>query len=324
MSNQSTGLLSSNDTEIITYPLPFCWPTSSDSAESSPEEIRLELRVAVERASRIEKFISEAKHDYQKTYDERVYGLARYSPEEAFWTCLIGALFLEPETEFEGLGMARIDKVDLTTGQHNIVVRYKHKDDKKGPFKVIFRVIHICSRRENVKDHMQSSIQAFSKWAMTQDSFDSCFILISCKDRVVLARVWKCTSGMKITYGGQSGQEVVLTSSKSFVFQICGMMQWLEKNNVYPTKFTKRKHCESRKEDKKQALLFSAVNEPILLAGSAGMSVRVERHRAIMSLRRRAQEKKDRQESLEQKSESPNKEGESPNEQDGSCSQEEI
>jgi hypothetical protein len=55
MSTLSSQLPSGSATQFISYPLPFCWEIGSTKVEISPEEISLQLRVASERALRIEK-----------------------------------------------------------------------------------------------------------------------------------------------------------------------------------------------------------------------------------------------------------------------------
>lgn len=210
-----------------------------------------------------------------------------------------------------------MDKVDPTIGKHHIVVRYRHKNDEKSPFNVIFRVIHICTSKEDIKEHIKSSMQTFAKWAAAQESFESCFILISCTSRVALARVWKDIGGIKAMYGGKLGQlEIVVLLSRSFVIQLCGMMQWLEQNKVYPTTFTERKHRKSKKKRQMPSLLNSGVNESALLASAREMSVQAAAYRARMDVIKRREQQED------YRGESSNPDGESLNEEGGSLNEE--
>jgi hypothetical protein len=169
-------------------------------------------------------------------------GAAHDSARKDFWTCLVSALFLAPFTEFESLGM---DKVDPKNGQHHLAVWWRPEKHGSGPMYAIFRVVHICNEGD-IDDHIQSSMQTFLEWAAAKETFQGCFILISCISRVALARVSKNSAGeIKVMYAGKSGQlDVVVLMSRAFIIQLCGMMEWLADREIYPTKFTEPGHVE--------------------------------------------------------------------------------
>ncbi|KAI5800797.1 hypothetical protein FPQ18DRAFT_301419 [Pyronema domesticum] len=229
----------------MTYPLPFCRKLRSPG--KSEEEISEILRLAHERSLRTERFINDATGVSTGTtiMPNKEYGPgggAHNSARQDFWTCLVSALFLAPITEFDSLGM---DKVDPKNGQHHLVVWWSPEENRPGTMYDIFRVIHICNEGD-IDDHIKSSMQTFLEWVAAEKTFQGCFILISCISRVALARVSKNSAGeIKVTYAGKSGQlDVVVLLSRAFIIQLCGMMEWLENRDIYPAKFTEPGHLE--------------------------------------------------------------------------------